>query len=80
MDQILNITEPRRPIMSGALRANGSYEVAFTTELDRAYELQASDDLETWVTVTTFTGTGEVIKMLDLAPLAAQRFYRVTSQ
>ena len=78
-NQMLTILEPHRPVMNGAFGPDGSFQIEVTTENGLNYELQASEDLGSWTTTETYTGTGEVIRLAPIAPAEQHRFYRVVS-
>jgi hypothetical protein len=77
-DQVLSITEPRRPVLAVATlsptRVNGSIQGDPTT----SYRIEMSADLIAWdlLTVVTTEAAGTVAWTDPNPPAGAQRFYR----
>ena len=63
----------------GSLGAEG-FELAVTGELGRTYQVQGSDDLETWEDLMLFTNQEETTLFLDMDAAGwGRRFYRVVA-
>jgi hypothetical protein len=67
-------------ILSPAV-SNGQFTFGFNTITNRSYTVQYKDDLTdpTWTLLTNFTGNGSFWQTPPLAPLVAQRFFRVSN-
>ncbi len=73
-DQILTITEPRRPILAGVFReSDGSFLLSVTADPNQRVKIYSSDDLTDWVEVGEWTGSGQGF---DVPPLAPARFFK----
>jgi hypothetical protein len=72
--------------ISGAAMTAGGLEVSFTAVNGTRYALQSTENLGVlpvvWTQVTTATGTGAVIRLVDPASAPGQRpsrFYRIVT-
>lgn len=57
---------------------DGRLEIAFSSAADRSYEVEASTNLQTWISLQTLAGTGGLLKYID--PSATNypyRYYRI---
>jgi enediyne biosynthesis protein E4 len=78
-DQILAVYEP--PALSAAVRADRACELTIKAEPNRGWQIQSSNDLLTWETLTTVTNTSYQFQFVDPAAAGmACRFYRLQSQ
>lgn len=79
VDQILEVVEPRCPVLGGCVRIEGGLELEFVSEAGKEYRIQESADLVVWTTVETVAGNGDrvVIALPTSESGEGQRFYRV---
>ena len=69
---------PMLAITAAGHLLNGDFQIAFNGSLDQTYKLQASTNLNDWVTVLTFTCTNSPMYVADPdAGNYPKRFYRI---
>lgn len=69
------------PNLRGALAKDGQFHLSMTMSTNRVYQLQASSDLVSWITLTNCTGSASYtpIEFVDPEPPSTHtaRFYRM---
>lgn len=80
--QFVPLGAPRAAWLTNFTRlANGHPQFHLVTELDRRYEVQTSDNLLEWQTLTTLLATNTDLSFEDTSPgSAAERYYRAVMQ
>jgi hypothetical protein len=72
---------PERPTLGLELRPDSPAVVTVTGSAGRTYSVEASSDLEQWLTITNITLTGTTWQFADPAAVdAPRRFYRAVSR
>jgi hypothetical protein len=61
------------------LLAGGSFRLLLEGSINQAYNVEVSDDLKTWTTLTTLTSTNGVVFFEDAISNGPSRFYRARS-
>ena len=76
-NQVLTITEPRRPVLACRMEIDGAFVLKVTVDPEQEWQAEWSADFITWTPVTDlwFKGSTELVEQ---PPLPAARFYRVT--
>ncbi len=76
---VSSVFQPPARRTAAAIRSSGfSFDLA--VEVGRAFRVQGSTNLQTWVDLTNFTSTGLAFQFLDAAATnQTRRFYRVVS-
>jgi hypothetical protein len=74
--QMLTIWEP--PVLTATMQPDGTCRLAIRAEPNRAWQIQASSDLQNWETLTTITPTTVGFQHTDPAVAGTVgRFYRL---
>jgi hypothetical protein len=61
--------------------ADGGFSLGFATEMGLKYDIEVSEDLESWQVLTTIQGTGGVVTASDeQAERTGARFYRAVQK
>jgi hypothetical protein len=70
-----------RGLLTGRFRSQGGFELGIAAEIGRPYRLQTSSDFlpNQWTDLLGFIPSHPITNIIDTAPAASHRFYRLVS-